>query len=121
MLLRHTLAACCGAMLLLSPSSQALNFNYAAPEPSVTAPSKPQPAAGPLEKTAKPPIVWSQTEETTGWQAESECDHPTCTRKTNKMLYGQPRPVKKTDRLRQSDPYSTNQEPESRVSLGYHW
>lgn len=121
MLLRHTLATCCVATLLLSPQSQAIDLHYTAPELSVTAPSKSPPPSGPVEKTGKPPIIWSQTEETTGWRAESECEHPGCTRQYGQRLYEQPRPVKKTDRLRQSDPYSTNQESESRVSLGYHW
>jgi len=29
--------------------------------------------------------------------------------------------VKKTDRRRQSDPYSTNQDPEYSVNMGYQW
>ncbi len=121
MLRRLILATCCGTTLLLSPQLQALDLNYTAPEPSVTAPSKPQPVPGPAEKAGKPPIVWSQSEETTGWRAESECDHPGCTHQRNKALYNQPGPVKKTDRLRQSDPYSTDQDPDASVSLGYHW
>jgi hypothetical protein len=121
MLIRHTLVACCGATLLLSFTVQALELHYTAPEVSHSAPSKPQPAPGPAEQKSPPPLVWSQSEETRGWSVESECDHPGCTHKPSKPFYGQPGPVKKTDRLRQSDPYSTDQSPDAKVSLGYQW
>jgi len=107
MLRGHTLAAfCCTTLLILSAPAQALDLSYKAPEPSI----KP-----------KAPVVWSETEEKTGFRVDLECDHPGCSQKRTKPYSSLNSPVKKTDRRRQSDPYSTNQDPEYSVNMGYQW
>ncbi|CAI1614359.1 Uncharacterised protein [Serratia proteamaculans] len=127
MLRWHTLAAsCCTALLILSAPAQALDLSYTAPEPSIKPAPAPQTALGPEKKAAKPPVVWSETEDKTGFRVDMECDHPGCSRPRAKpyssLNYG-PNigPVKKTDRRRQSDPYSTDQDPDYKVSMGYQW
>ncbi|CAI2478138.1 hypothetical protein [Serratia plymuthica] len=123
MLRKRTLAAsCCTALLMLSAySAQALDLSYTAPEPSPTPAPVPQSALGPAAKTAKPPVVWSESEDKTGFRVEMECDHPGCSRPRAKPYSALSGPVKKTDRLRQSDPYSTNQDPDYSLNMGYQW
>lgn len=123
MLRKRTLAvSCCTALLMLSAhSAQALDLSYTAPEPSLAPPPVQHAPPGPAAKTAKPPVVWSESEDKTGFRVDMECDHPGCSRHRAKpypMLNG---PVKKTDRLRQSDPYSTNQDPDYSLNMGYQW
>ncbi|QOU00318.1 hypothetical protein SCH909_3138 [Serratia marcescens] len=50
-----------------------------------------------------------------------ECDHPGCSKPRAKPYPAYEGPVKKTDRRRQSDPYSTNQDPDYNIQLGYEW
>ncbi|MDQ9125249.1 hypothetical protein RDT67_02265 [Serratia fonticola] len=118
---KHTLAAFCCATLLLSVPTLALDLSYKAPEPSIKAAPAPKAAPGPAEKTAKAPVIWSESEDKTGFSANLECDHPSCSRPRDKSYSTLNRPVKKTDRLRQSDPYSTNQDPDYSVNMGYKW
>ncbi|QPS87840.1 hypothetical protein I6G46_02360 [Serratia plymuthica] len=123
MLRKRTLAAsCCTALLMLSAySAQALDLSYTAPEPSLTPAPVPQSALGPATKTAKPPVFWSESEDKTGFRVQIECDHPGCSRPLTKPYSALRGPVKKTDRLRQSDPYSTNQDPDYSLNMGYQW
>jgi hypothetical protein len=121
MLKEHTLAAFCCTTLLLSAPTQALDLAYKAPEPSIKPTTAPKASLGPAEKTAKPPVVWLETEDKTGLHVDLECDHPSCSRPHDKSYAELNRPVKKTDRRRQSDPYSTNQDPDYSVNMGYKW
>ncbi|CAI1573587.1 hypothetical protein [Serratia liquefaciens] len=122
MLRGHTLAAfCCTTLLLLGAPAQALDLSYKAPEPSIKPAPAPKTALGPAEKTTKAPVVWSESEDKTGFRVDLECDHPGCSQKRTKPYSSLNSPVKKTDRRRQSDPYSTNQDPEYSVNMGYQW
>ncbi|WP_265553976.1 hypothetical protein [Serratia grimesii] len=114
-------ASCCTALLILSAPALALDLSYTAPEPSITPAPAPQTALGPAKKTGKPPVVWSESEDKTGFRLDMECDHPGCSRQRPKVYSGINGPVKKTDRRRQSDPYSTNQDPDYSVNMGYQW
>lgn len=119
MLRVHTLAAFCCTMLLLSAPTQALDLSYKAPEPSIKPAPTPKATLGAAEKTAKPPVAWSESEDKTGFHVDLECDRPGCSRPRDKSVLNGP--VKKTDRRRQSDPYSTNQDPDYSVNMGYKW
>ncbi|MGO4742420.1 hypothetical protein [Serratia quinivorans] len=122
MLRGHTLAAlCCTTLCLLSAPVLALDLSYKAPEPSIKPAPAPKTAPGPVEKTAKAPVVWSESEEKTGFRVDLECDHPGCSQPRTKPYSALNSPVKKTDRRRQSDPYSTNQDPDYSVNMGYQW
>lgn len=122
MLRGHTLAAfCCTTLLILSAPAQALDLSYKAPEPSIKPAPEPKAALGPEAKSAKAPVVWSESEDKTGFRVDLECDHPGCSRPRDKSYSVLNGPVKKTDRRRQSDPYSTNEDPDYRVSMGYQW
>lgn len=121
MLKKHTLAALCCTTLLLSAPIQALDLSYKAPEPSIKSAPVPKAAPGPAKKTAKTPVVWSESEDETGFNVALECDRPGCSRPRNKSYSVLNGPVKKTDRRRQSDPYSTNQDPDYSVNMGYKW
>ncbi|CAI2458074.1 hypothetical protein [Serratia liquefaciens] len=122
MLRGHTLAAfCCTTLLILSASAQALDLSYKAPEPSIKPAPEPKAALGPAPKIAKAPVVWSESEDKAGFRVDLECDHPGCSRPRDKSYSALNGPVKKTDRRRQSDPYSTNEDPDYRVSMGYQW
>ncbi|HFK4647209.1 TPA: hypothetical protein ACG0MY_000138 [Serratia marcescens] len=98
-----------------------LELNYQPPEPSVTPPPKPVAAPGPVPKAAKPPITWAEAREKNGFRVDIECDHPGCSKPRAKPYPAYEGPVKKTDRRRQSDPYSTNQDPDYNIQLGYEW
>ncbi|HGE8463973.1 hypothetical protein PTR02_00915 [Serratia nevei] len=98
-----------------------LELNYQPPEPSVTPPPKPVAAPGPVPKAAKPPITWAEAREKNGFRVDIECDHPGCSKPRAKLYPAYEGPVKKTDRRRQSDPYSTNQDPDYNIQLGYEW
>ncbi|MGK8677136.1 hypothetical protein [Serratia marcescens] len=98
-----------------------LELNYQPPEPSVTPPPKPVTAPGPVPKAAKPPITWAEAREKNGFRVDIECDHPGCSKPRAKPYPAYEGPVKKTDRRRQSDPYSTNQDPDYNIQLGYEW
>lgn len=98
-----------------------LELNYQPPEPSVTPPPKPVAAPGPVPKAAKPPITWAEAREKNGFRVDIECDHPGCSKPRAKPDPAYEGPVKKTDRRRQSDPYSTNQDPDYNIQLGYEW
>ncbi|WP_419686462.1 hypothetical protein ACN2W4_00160 [Serratia marcescens] len=98
-----------------------LELNYQPPEPSVTPPPKPVAAPGPVPKAAKPPITWAEAREKNGFRVDIECDHPGCSKPRAKPYPAYEGPVKKTDRRRQSDPYSTNQDPDYSIQLGYEW
>ncbi|MBB1582297.1 MULTISPECIES: hypothetical protein [Serratia] len=122
MLRGHTLAAfCCTTLLILSAPAQALDLSYKAPEPSIKPAPEPKAALGPEAKSAKAPVVWSESEDKAGFRVDLECDHPGCSRPRDKSYSALNGPVKKTDRRRQSDPYSTNEDPDYRVSMGYQW
>lgn len=122
MLRGHTLAAfCCTTLLILSAPAQALDLSYKAPEPSIKPAPEPKAALGPAPKIAKAPVVWSESEDKTGFRVDLECGHPGCSRPRDKSYSALNGPVKKTDRRRQSDPYSTNEDPDYRVSMGYQW
>lgn len=118
---KHTQAAFCCATLLLSAPTQALDLSYKTPEPSIKPAPAPKTAPGPAEKTAKAPVLWSEAEDKTGFRVDLECDRPGCSRPRDKSYSALNGPVKKTDRRRQSDPYSTNQDPDYSVNMGYHW
>lgn len=118
---KHTLAAVCCATLLLSAPTLALNLSYQAPELSIKPAPAPKTAPGPAEKTAKAPVTWSESEDKTGFRVDLECDHPGCSRPRDKSYSTLDGPVKKTDRRRQSDAYSTDQDPDYSVHMGYHW
>ncbi|MNG93075.1 hypothetical protein D3C79_520290 [compost metagenome] len=120
---KRTLAvSCCTALLMLSThSAQALDLSYTAPEPSLAPAPVPQTALGPAAKTVKPPVVWAESEDKTGFRVEMECDHPGCSRPRAKPYSTLNGPVKKTDRRRQSDPYSTNQDDDYSLNMGYQW
>ncbi|AWQ48618.1 MAG: hypothetical protein E7J62_08610 [Serratia marcescens] len=98
-----------------------LELNYQPPEPSVTPPPKPVAAPGPVPKAAKPPITWAEAREKNGFRVDIECDHPGCSKPRAKPYPAYEGAVKKTDRRRQSDPYSTNQDPDYNIQLGYEW
>lgn len=98
-----------------------LELNYQPPEPSVTPPPKPVAAPGPVPKAAKPPITWAEAREKNGFRVDIECDHPGSSKPRAKPYPAYEGPVKKTDRRRQSDPYSTNQDPDYNIQLGYEW
>lgn len=118
---KHILAAFCCTTLLLSAPTLALDLSYQTPEPSIKPAPAPKSTLGPAEKTAKAPLAWSESEEETGLRVDLECDHPSCSRPHDKSYSTLNRPVKKTDRRRQSDPYSTNQDPDYSVNMGYKW
>ncbi len=100
----------------------ALELNYQPPEPSVSPPPKTGGSAeGRLPKAAKPPITWAEARDKNGFRVDIECDHPGCSKPRAKPYPAYEGPVKKTDRRRQSDPYSTNQDPDYNIQLGYEW
>lgn len=95
MLRKHTLAAFCCTTLLLSAPTQALDLSYKAPEPSIKDAPAPKATPGPAEKTAKAPMVWSESKDETGFSANLECDHPSCSRPRDKSYSRLNGPVKK--------------------------
>lgn len=121
MLREHKLAAFCCTALLLSAPVFALDLSYKAPEPSIKPAPAPKVALEPADKSAKAPMAWSESEDESGFHVDLECDRPGCSRPRDKSYSTLNRPVKKTDRLRQSDPYSTNQDPDYSVNMGYKW
>lgn len=78
-------------------------------------------SAGAGPKAAKPPITWAEARDKNGFRVDIECDHPGCSKPRAKPYPAYEGPVKKTDRRRQSDPYSTNQDPDYNIQLGYEW
>ena len=116
-------AASVTALLVFAACSAplgALELNYQPPEPSIAPSPKPvAPPAGP--KAAKPPITWAEARDKNGFRVDIECDHPGCSKPRAKPYPAYEGPVKKTDRRRQSDPYSTNQDPDYNIQLGYEW
>ncbi|BEM28861.1 hypothetical protein SME05J_24310 [Serratia marcescens] len=114
-------AAALLAFAAYSAPQSALELNYQAPEPSVTPAPKPTTPSGPAPKVAKPPITWAEARDKSGFRVDIECDHPGCSKPRAKPYPTYEGPVKKTDRRRQSDPYSTNQDPDYNIQLGYEW
>lgn len=107
-------AASAAALLAFAAYSAplgALELNYQAPDPSVA----------PAPKAEKPPITWAEARDKNGFRVDIECDHPGCSKPRTKPYPAYDGPVKKTDRRRQSDPYSTNQDPDYNIQLGYEW
>ncbi|EPM4711160.1 hypothetical protein PTR52_08345 [Serratia nevei] len=99
----------------------ALELNYHPPEPSIPPAPKTAPEPGPAPKAEKPPIAWAEARDKSGFRVDIECDHPGCSKPRAKPYPAYEGPVKKTDRRRQSDPYSTNQDPDYNIQLGYEW
>ncbi|OKB66552.1 hypothetical protein BHU62_11795 [Serratia marcescens] len=99
----------------------ALELNYHPPDPSVAPAPKPPAPPGPAPKAAKPPVTWAEARDKSGFSVGIECDHPGCSKPRAKPYPTHDGPVKKTDRRRQSDPYSTNQDPDYNIQLGYDW
>lgn len=120
-----TLPAVSAAALLAfaaySAPQSALEFNYQAPDPSMVPAPKPPAPSGPAPKTGKPPIAWTEARDKSGFRVDIECDHPGCSKPRAKPYPAYEGPVKKTDRRRQSDPYSTNKDPDYNIQLGYEW
>ncbi|QXX94917.1 hypothetical protein IM817_16390 [Serratia marcescens] len=114
-------AAALLAFASYSAPQSALELNYQAPEPSITPAPKPTAPLGPAPKVAKPPITWAEARDKSGFRVDIECDHPGCSKPRAKPYPTYEGPVKKTDRRRQSDPYSTNQDPDYNIQLGYEW
>ncbi|HIE1305471.1 TPA: hypothetical protein ACXJRF_000329 [Serratia marcescens] len=114
-------AASVTALLAFAACSAPLELNYQPPEPSVSPPPKPVAPPGPTPKAAKPPITWAEARDKNGFRVDIECDHPGCSKPRAKPYPAYEGPVKKTDRRRQSDPYSTNQDPDYNIQLGYEW
>lgn len=99
----------------------ALELNYQPPEPGIAPPQNRWLRRGRLPKAAKPPITWAEARDKNGFRVDIECDHPGCSKPRAKPYPAYEGPVKKTDRRRQSDPYSTNQDPDYNIQLGYEW
>ncbi|HCR2981260.1 hypothetical protein QTO19_01495 [Serratia marcescens] len=120
-----TLPAVSAAALLAfaaySAPQSALELNYQAPDPSMVPAPKPPAPSGPTPKTGKPPIAWTEARDKSGFRVDIECDHPGCSKPRAKPYPAYEGPVKKTDRRRQSDPYSTNKDPDYNIQLGYEW
>ncbi|WP_312425800.1 hypothetical protein [Serratia sp. (in: enterobacteria)] len=120
-----TLPAVSAAALLAfaaySAPQSALELNYQAPDPSMIPAPKPPAPSGPATKTGKPPIAWTEARDKSGFRVDIECDHPGCSKPRAKPYPAYEGPVKKTDRRRQSDPYSTNKDPDYNIQLGYEW
>ncbi|MEG7475142.1 hypothetical protein [Serratia marcescens] len=117
-------AASVTALLVFAACSAplgALELNYQPPEPSISPSPKPVAPPGPAPKAAKPPITWAEARDKNGFRVDIECDHPGCSKPRAKPYPAYEGPVKKTDRRRQSDPYSTNQDPDYNIQLGYEW
>lgn len=104
-----------------SAPQSALELNYQAPDPSMAPAPKPPAPSEPAPKTGKPPIAWTEARDKSGFRVDIECDHPGCSKPRAKPYPAYEGPVKKTDRRRQSDPYSTNQDPDYNIQLGYEW
>ncbi|AOE99925.1 hypothetical protein SMQE08_23460 [Serratia marcescens] len=116
--------ACRAALLAFATCSAplgALELNYQPPEPSAAPAPKPVAPPGPAPKAAKSPITWVEARDKSGFRVDIECDHPGCSKPRTKPYPAYEGPVKKTDRRRQSDPYSTNQDPDYNIQLGYEW
>ncbi|WP_148876477.1 hypothetical protein [Serratia marcescens] len=120
-----TLPAASAAALLAfgaySAPLGALELNYQAPDPSVAPAPKPPASPGPVPKAEKSPMTWAEARDKSGFRVDIECDHPGCSKPRAKPYPAYDGPVKKTDRRRQSDPYSTNQDPDYNIQLGYEW
>lgn len=120
-----TLPAVSAAALLAfaaySAPQSALELNYQAPDPCMVPAPKPPAPSGPAPKTGKPPIAWTEARDKSGFRVDIECDHPGCSKPRAKPYPAYEGPVKKTDRRRQSDPYSTNKDPDYNIQLGYEW
>jgi hypothetical protein len=116
--------ACRAALLAFATCSAplgALELNYQPPEPSAAPAPKPVAPPGPAPKAEKSPITWAEARDKSGFRVDIECDHPGCSKPRTKPYPAYEGPVKKTDRRRQSDPYSTNQDPDYNIQLGYEW
>ncbi|EJC2626071.1 hypothetical protein MYG35_001188 [Escherichia coli] len=126
--MKWVLKALSGGAMLLGAAAfvvpvNALELEYKAPEPDrLQAPTAPR---IPEESKSVPDDKWRESqrsEKKGGFRIETECEHQGCTRplslpRNNRFNA----PVKKTDRLRQTDPYSTNQDPEYNIQMGYEW
>ncbi|MEX0631785.1 hypothetical protein M8494_05785 [Serratia ureilytica] len=94
-------------------------LNYHPPEPSISPPPKLRRSRGrPQSRNRRLP---GQRRDKSGFRVDIECDHPGCSKPRTKPYPAYEGPVKKTDRRRQSDPYSTNQDPDYNIQLGYEW
>ncbi|WOX41075.1 hypothetical protein [Serratia marcescens] len=114
-------AAALLAFVAYSAPQSALELNYQAPDPSMVPAPKPPAPSGPAPKTGKPPIAWTEARDKSGFRVDIECDHPGCSKPRAKPYPAYEGPVKKTDRRRQSDPYSTNKDSDYNIQLGYEW
>ncbi|MBH3127655.1 hypothetical protein I5R16_12310 [Serratia marcescens] len=109
------------AFAAYSAPQSALELNYQAPAPRLAPAPQPPAPSEPATKTGKPPIAWTEARDKSGFRVDIECDHPGCSKPRAKPYPAYEGPVKKTDRRRQSDPYSTNQDPDYNIQLGYEW
>ena len=98
----------------------ALELNYQPPEPSIAPSPKPvaPPRPAPRRRNRR---LRAEARDKNGFRVDIECDHRGCSKPRAKPYPAYEGPVKKTDRRRQSDPYSTNQDPDYNIQLGYEW
>ena len=116
-------AASVTALLVFAACSAplgALELNYQPPEPSIAPSPKPVAPPGRPQGGETADYLGRGTRQER-FRVDIECDHPGCSKPRAKPYPAYEGPVKKTDRRRQSDPYSTNQDPDYNIQLGYEW
>lgn len=109
------------AFAAYSAPQSALELNYQAPDPSMAPAPKPPASSEPAPKRENRRSPGQRREIKAVFASILSAIILAAANRAPNLIPRMKATVKKTDRRRQSDPYSTNQDPDYNIQLGYEW